>query len=116
MLKNNKIIYLIGFLYSIIATGIYFIYFYRENTSTILIFTIPLILFLPILLSLIRGNIKLAKLNKFSIVGFCLGFIFFALLTNNNIWPIALVLHLGLSVPAILSLNLVCYLVRKKYK
>lgn len=59
MLKNNKIIYLIGFLYSTIATSIYFRYFYREDVSIILIFIIPFILFLPILLSLDRARVRL---------------------------------------------------------
>ncbi len=115
MLKTNKTVYLIGFLYSSIATGIYFTYFFRKDMSAMLIFAVTLILFLPVLLSLIRANIRLLQLNRFSILGFFAGFIFSAFLANNNIWPIALALWLVLSLPGILILNLICYLIRKKY-
>lgn len=76
-------------------------------------FVIPFILFLPILLSLIGKNIKLPQLNGFLILGFCIGFTLYAFLTNNNIWPIALALWLMLNAPAVLALDLICFLMRK---
>lgn len=113
MLKSSNKINLTAFSFIVIATVLYFKYFYKEDISLILTIGIPFILFLPILLSLIGKNIKLPQLNGFLILGFCVGFIFSAFLTNNNIWPIALALWLVLSMPGILTLNLICFFIRK---
>jgi hypothetical protein len=83
--------YLIAFIYTGVTTVIYFQHFYREDALPFITFTVPLILYLPILFSNNTVN-KLGRLliNGLSIIGFCIGFIFTAILSNINIWPIAL--------------------------
>lgn len=106
-------IYLIAFLFTTITTVVYYNYFYREDVSVALAILIHFIFFLPILLFLVKKGIELFHLNLITILGFCVGFICFAFLTNNNIWPIALVICFMLSVPSIVVLNLICFLVKK---
>ncbi len=110
----RKMKYIFGFLYTAIATVLYFKYFYKEDISRIFSLTIPVVLYMPILLSLTEKRLKLFKLNIFTVFAFCIGFILIAFTENNNIWPIALVVWLVLSVPSILILNLVCYVLKRK--
>jgi hypothetical protein len=105
--------YKAGFLYTVIATAVYFKYFYREDVSALLLFTIPFFLFLPIFQCFNDPELILKKLNILTVLAFCVGFIFAAFLTNNNIWPIALIIQLIVSVPSILIINILCLFSRR---
>ena len=102
--------YLSVIFYTAITSFLYFIYVYREDASLLQLFIATVILYLPILSSVSSYSLNLTYLHYLTIFSFCIGFIAAAVITNNNIWPIALVFWLVLSIPGILALNLVCYL------
>ena len=106
--------YIAGFFYTVISTAIYFKFLYREDVSAYLLFIIPFFLFAPILHNLIDTTLILKKLNILTVLAFSVGFIIAAFLTNNNIWPIALIIQLIFSVPSILIINILCFLSRRK--
>ena len=105
--------YLPVIFYTAITSFLYFIYVYREDASLLQLFIATVILYLPILSSVSSYRLNLTYLHYLTIFSFCVGFITAAIITNNNIWPIALVFWLVFSIPGIIALNLVCYLYKK---
>jgi len=105
--------YLLVSFYTGITTFLYFIYVYREDASMLQLFIATVILFLPILSSNSSYRLNLTHLHHLTIFSFCAGFIAAVIITNNNIWPIALVFWLVLIIPGILFLNFICYLDKK---
>lgn len=73
---------------------------------------VPLILFAPVLLNRMSTADSLA-INVSAILGFAIGFIYVAIIQNNNIWPIALAIWIFLSLPAFAVLNLVSRVSRR---
>ena len=73
---------------------------------------VPLILFAPVLLNGMSTADSLA-INVSAILGFAIGFIYVAIIQNNNIWPIALAIWIFLSLPAFAVLNLVSRVSRR---
>ena len=106
--------YLLVSFYTGITTFLYFIYVYREDASMLQLFIATVIIYLPILSSNSSYRLNLTYLHFLTIFSFCVGFIAAAFFTNNNIWPIALVIWLVLIIPGILVLNFICYLGKKK--
>lgn len=106
--------YIISAIYTAIITSLYFMFLYREDVSPVVVFIVQIILFSPILLVLTETKLNLLKINILTILGFCVGFTIIALITNNNIWPIALVAWVIFSVPAILILNIISYVYKRK--
>lgn len=102
-----------GFLYTLISTAIFFKYFYREDISVFLMFTVPFFLFLPIIYYFINKELGLKKLNILAILAFSIGFIIAAFISNNNVWPIVLILWLVLSVPSLLIINMCCLIIKR---
>ncbi|MCP4989954.1 MAG: hypothetical protein GY928_29070 [Colwellia sp.] len=105
--------YLLVSFYTGITTFLYFIYVYREDASMLQLFIATVIIHLPIIFSNSSYRLNLTYLHFLTIFSFCVGFIAAAIITNNNIWPIALVFWLVLTIPGILVLNFICYLDKK---
>ena len=108
--KYIKIV--LSLVYSSILTGIFFRYFYCEKISPWTALMVPLILFAPVLLNGMSTADSLA-INVSAILGFAIGFIYVAIIQNNNIWPIALAIWIFLSLPAFAVLNLVSRVSRR---
>lgn len=111
-----KLIYMIGLSYVAVMTGLYGDFFFRQDLSLSEIFFTPAILFVPILLALMKSDIKLRLINTALLLGFTIGFVVNAIIVNNNLWPIVLFFWLVCSIPAIMLFNLTCMLARKVMK
>ena len=95
-----------------IFTYLYFQFLFREDISKVGAFAVPFLLFAPILLGSILLRVNLAVTDVLTFVGFLIGFVAGA---DSNIWPIALVFQLFLSLPAIILLNVIAYAYKKAY-
>lgn len=93
-------------------TFLYFLFLYIEEAGFLVMFFAYLFLYLPILLPILDSKLDCANLYGIALLSFCMGFIAAAFATNNNIWPIALVVNLALSIPSMIVLVLIC----KKYE
>ena len=92
-------------------TFLYFLVLYTEEAGFLVMFFAYLFLYLPILLPILDSKLDCANLVGFTTLSFCVGFVAAAFVANNNIWPIALVVNLALSIPSMIVLVLIC----KKY-
>ena len=101
--------YRISFIYTALVTVIYFMYLYEEDISLLMSLIIPAVFFLPILLALTNMELNLKKMNLVILSAFITGFIVSAFISSNNIWPIALITWLVISIPALFLLNMTCY-------
>lgn len=107
--------YLLVLIYTGASSFIYFRYLYREDVAAILTFIIPTILFLPILLSVSEHKLNLLYLNSLTLFAFCAGFIA-AVSKLSNIWPMALMAWLALSIPGIVMLNVIAFIYKRYNK
>ena len=90
-------------------------YLYKENISLLTSLIVPVAFYSPILLGLTSIKINMEKMNILTLTAFITGFIVMSFITNNNIWPIGLVIWLILSIPALVTLNMTCYVYKRKY-
>jgi hypothetical protein len=116
MLMKNMYKYspLIAFIYSGIAIFIFMQFFYYEEISALYSFTVPIFIFIPLLLVCIKGASKFG-INVSVLLGFILGFAYYGLTNNVNIWPISMAFWLFLGMPAIIGLNMIGILLKKKF-
>jgi hypothetical protein len=116
MLMKNMYKYspLIAFIYSGIAIFIFMQFFYYEEISALYSFTVPIFIFTPLLLVCIKGASKFG-INVSVLLGFILGFAYYGLTNNVNIWPISMAFWLFLGMPAIIGLNMIGILLKKKF-
>ena len=121
MVAYRTLSYVLGFLFTATTTLVFFTCFGQRiqfavprELAIAINHAVLFLLFSPVLLCLRAEKPKLLILDLATLLGFCTGFVYSTFLTDCNIWPIALVVWLLLSVPAFLSLNLVCFFCRRR--
>ncbi len=114
MLMKNlpKYISIIAFLYTGLAIYIFMEFFYYEEMSILLLFVATISIFIPLIFN---GYFEVSKfsINLSALLGFVFGFASHGLITELNIWPVALLFWLLLSAPSIIGLNLVSIFIKK---
>ena len=83
-----------------IATYLYVEYFNYEEMSFAQIMVAQCIIYLPIIAASKKAN-SIVQLSILVLLGSATGFIISNLLQNNNIWPIATLFWVALSLPVL---------------
>lgn len=102
----------VAFLYTAITSFVFMQYFYKESISLLSSCIFLLIIYAPVFLA-INKNLKIIHVTIVTIFAFCIGFTTSTIIKDVNIWPIALVFWLMLSMPIILLIDLICFLIRR---
>jgi hypothetical protein len=111
-MKMTKFIPILCFFYTGLAIYIFMVSFYYEEIGGILSFSVPIIIFAPLLLGGLK-NVSIVKVNLSALAGFLVGFTTYGINKEINIWPIAMVFWLSLSIPSIAGLNMVGNKIKK---
>jgi hypothetical protein len=83
-----------------IATYLYIVYFNYEAMSIAENIVAQCIIFLPIIAASKKAN-SIVQLSILVLLGSAIGFVISNLVQNNNIWPIATLFWVALSLPVL---------------
>lgn len=111
-MKMTKFIPIFSFIYVGLAIYIFMVSFYYEEIGGFLSFSVPLLIFAPLLLGGLK-NVSVLKVNLSALSGFLVGFTIYGINKDINIWPISMVFWLSLSIPSVAGLNVVGHKIKR---